>query len=145
MLNIFSLIPNWVLVKMPRYNVLLFLIDTAFLGLLLISMGMTTASFQGSLAYQHNPILNHIEQQRTLLLATISTISIVSSFMFKLVSSNNLIDWHEIHPNTIAIWIWRYNHDSLIFGKICKVRLIHMHNPFIHQTYRCRYRRIQCP
>ena len=87
MLNIFSLIPDWVLVKMPRNNILLFLIDTAFLGLLLKSIGMITASFQGFLAYRHNPILNHIEQQRTSLLATISTISIVSSSMFKLVSS----------------------------------------------------------
>ena len=97
MLNLYSLIPDWVLMKMPRNNILVFLIDTTFLGLLLKSIGMITASFQGSLAYGHNPILNHIEQQRTSLLATISTISIVSSSMFKLVSSNNLMDWHEIH------------------------------------------------
>ena len=135
MLNIFSLIPDWVLVKMPRNNILLFLIDTAFLGFLLKSMGMITASFQGFPAYRRNPILNHIEQQRTSLLATILTISIVSSSMFKLVSSNNLlIHWHEIHPYTIAIWTWRLNHYSLIFGKICKVRLIHMHNPSIHPS-----------
>ena len=45
MLNFSSLIPDWVRVKMPRHNTILFLIDIAFLGLPLVSIRMITAYF----------------------------------------------------------------------------------------------------